>query len=99
MSIKKRMTDAALFGFGSAAGQALFERAKKELFGDEDEEQLTDEEKEKRAKAAAKEAERLAKEEAKAREKEAKEREKARKKFEREVDDDLAELKKKLQSK
>ena len=97
MSIKKRLSDAALYGFGSAAGQALFERAKRELFGDEeDEEALDPKEKEKRDKAAAKEAERLAKEEEKARAREAEEKRKAKARFEREVDDDLAALKKKL---
>jgi hypothetical protein len=97
MSIKKRLSDAALFGFGTAAGQALFDRAKRELFGDEeDEEALDPKEKEKRAKAAAKEAERLAKEEAKQRAREAEEKRKAKAKLERDVDDELAALKKKL---
>jgi hypothetical protein len=76
MSIKKRLSDAALFGFGTAAGQALFDRAKRELFGDDAEEQeaeLDPKEKEKRAKAAAKEAARLAKEEEKQRAREAEE--------------------------
>lgn len=97
MTIKKRLSEAALFGFGSAAGQALFERAKRELFGDEeDEEELDPKERERRAKAAAKEAERLAKEDAKQRAREAEEKKKAKAKLEREVDDELAALKKKL---
>lgn len=98
MGIKKQLTDAALLGFGAAAGRAAFERAKRELFGDEDvEEKPVDPVAEaKRVKAAAKEAERVAKEEAKQRAKEAEERKKARAKLEHEVDADLASLKKKL---
>ena len=93
MSIKKRLTDAALYGFGAAAGQALFDRAKRELLGDDEEEEkelpvdpkVDPKEEAKRAKAAAQEAERLAKE-----------RRKARAKLERDVDDELAALKKKM---
>ncbi len=97
MGIKKQLTDGALLGFGAAAGRAAFERAKQELFGEEVEEKPIDPEEEaKRAKAAAKEAERLAKEEAKQRTKEAEERKKARAKLERDVDADLAALKKKM---
>jgi hypothetical protein len=97
MSIRKKLTDAAVSGFGMAVGREVFERAKKELLGeDEGQGEAAAPPDPKEQARLAKEAARRAKEEEKRAAAEAAEKRKAAKKLEKDVDRELAELKKRL---
>jgi len=94
VSVRKKITDAAIGGFGLAMGQAAFDRLKEELFGeDEPEDPKVAEEQRKQVEAEAK---RRAKEAEKAEKQAREEKNRAAARLEKEVDRDLAALKKKL---
>lgn len=86
----KRIVDAVIHGFGFSAGKALFDEAVKEV------EEATREPTEEERRAAEVEAKKRARAEEKARAVAEKKAEAQRRKTEKEIDDELAALKKKL---